>query len=521
MTDAGQSSSVADHLHAISEEWPDNDVDANSTEGARAAQRAEDALYDEFERQATERERQFRGPDKAYEISKELYEKAEKANGQLTEEERALLLSRGDVVGKALAHPDELTVDERYKVLQWSPPDELHAAIRKATGGALSTPEELYAMAHNGNFAHLSPEAKRILASKFWIDATTETHWPRLYWSDTPGNWQAAGLLYERAGMDVAYFSFASLSASSAPDPAPNQGPEDASGDPASSLSGTQLSMQAIMSMMPPPSLLFPGRISRSDPPPPRRQEDSDDEDGPPKKRTRASRDPAGNPAWPPSYPPELAEPSRLFWQDVVKAEFPDKQFEDVKPEVTQRWQALSEAEQAAYAARSEKLRGQAWDQVEEIDAQLGRGETARGKKRVDLPGFDEFMARQEQELEDRAARSRRGGRPRGPPRRETRHRDGQMAWPMHVNAGRFKPLGLFWDDQKAQHPGQELGDVWKVDDVPDEVRRRFEALGEEDRAAYEARSEKLRQEVWDEWEEYERRQARGEAVNRPQRQHP
>jgi hypothetical protein len=95
------------------------------------------------------------------------------------------------------------------------------------------------------------------------------------------------------------------------------------------------------------------------------------------------------------------------------------------------------------------------------------------------------------------------------------------MAWPIHVNSGRFKPLGMFLDEQRAQHPGQELRDVWKVDDVLREVRRRFEALGKEDRTAYEARSEKLRQEVWDEWEEYQRRQARGEMVNLPRRQHP
>jgi hypothetical protein len=201
----------------------------------------------------------------------------------------------------------------------------------------------------------------------------------------------------------------------------------------------------------------------------------------------------------------------------VVKAEFPDKQFEKVKPQVTQRWQALSEAEQAVYTARLEKLRGQAWDQIEEINVKLGRGETAQGLlKRVDLPGLDEFMARQEQELEDRT-RLRRGGRPpRSPPTRDMRGWDGQMAWPIHVNAGRFKALGLFWDDQKTQHPGQELRDVWKSDDVSKEVWRRFEALGEEDRAAHEARSEKLRQEVWDEWEEYERRRARGEMISQP-----
>jgi hypothetical protein len=320
MADGGQSSSVADHPHRTSEEWPDNDVDVNSAEGASAARRAKDAPYDEFERQARERQRQFRGPDKAYEISKELYEKAEKTNDQLTEEERALLLSRGDVVGKALAHPDSLTVEERYRVLQWSPPDELHAAIGRATGGALSTPEELYAMAQNGKFAHLSPEAKRILASKFWIDAATATDWPRWYWNDIPGNWQAAGLLYKQAGMDVIFFAFASMSTSWAPDPAPNQGPGDASGDPASSLSGTQLSMQAILSRMPHPSLLFPGRNNRSDPPRP--QEDSDDEDGLPKKRTRDSRDAAGNPAWPPSDPPELAAVLSIVFKKVCQSVF-------------------------------------------------------------------------------------------------------------------------------------------------------------------------------------------------------
>ena len=401
MADADQSSSVAPHPQHVSEEWPDNDVDVNSPEGAQAAQRAQDALYNEFARQTRERQQQFRGPDKAYEIPKELYQKAEKTNDQLTEEERALLLSRGDVVGKALAHPDSLTLKERYEVLQWSPPNELHAAIRKATDGELSTPEELYAMAHNGNsdkFMHLSPEVKRILASKFWIDATTETHWPRFYWSDVPGNGQAAALLYKRAGMDISFFSFAYLSAYLASDPAPNQGPGNISEVPASSLSGIQPSMQAVLSMLPHPSSLFSG---------------------------------------------------------------------------------------------------------------------------VDRPSLDEFMARQEQEPEDGARLQRKGRPPRGPPTREMRGWDGKLAWPIHVNAGRFKALGLFWDDQKMKHPGESLGDVWKSDDVPKEVLRRFEALGEQDRAAYEARSEKLRQEVWDEWEEYERRRARGEMVRPPQRQHP
>ncbi len=80
----------------------------------------------------------------------------------------------------------------------------------------------------------------------------------------------------------------------------------------------------------------------------------------------------------------------------------------------------------------------------------------------------------------------------------------------------------MFWDDQKAKYPGRELRDVWETDDVGVEVKRRFDALGEEELAAYEARSEALMQEVWDEWEEYERKQALGEMVFMPAyRAHP
>jgi len=216
MADTSQSSPVADTAPAASEEGPDSDVDVSATDGTRAAKRTRDTLYESMERQAAEQERRFRGPDKAYGISKELYDKAEKANDTLTEEERTLLLSQGDVVGKALARPDSLSLEERYAVLQWSPPDELHAAIRKATDSALSTPEELYAAARQGNSADLSPDVKRILASKFWVDAATKNDWSRWFWNEVPGNWQALTLLYQRSGIDVNYLAFASISTSHA-----------------------------------------------------------------------------------------------------------------------------------------------------------------------------------------------------------------------------------------------------------------------------------------------------------------
>src|SRR5262245_45933711 len=52
------------------------------------------------------------GPLVAYQIPQDLYEKAWKHQDQLTEEERHLFLSRGDLVGRALAQPSSLTPEE-------------------------------------------------------------------------------------------------------------------------------------------------------------------------------------------------------------------------------------------------------------------------------------------------------------------------------------------------------------------------------------------------------------------------
>jgi hypothetical protein len=87
--------------------------------------------------------------------------------------------------------------------------------------------------------------------------------------------------------------------------------------------------------------------------------------------------------------------------------------------------------------------------------------------------------------------------------------------WPVHVNFGRFTASALWLDEQRAQHPGQELQDVWKVrHDFIGEAKRRFNELDDEKKAAYKARSEQLRQETWDEWEEYQRRRDSGELLS-------
>lgn len=46
-----------------------------------------------------------------HEIPEELNENARTNNDSLADDERALLLSRGDLIGKALANPDSLTLE--------------------------------------------------------------------------------------------------------------------------------------------------------------------------------------------------------------------------------------------------------------------------------------------------------------------------------------------------------------------------------------------------------------------------
>ena len=102
---------------------------------------------------------------------------------------------------------------------------------------------------------------------------------------------------------------------------------------------------------------------------------------------------------------------------------------------------------------------------------------------------------------------------------RDRRHPDGEMRWPLGVNSGPSKPYGLWPKEQRARYPGQELADVWQVSDYVREASRRFDALSDEDRAVFEARSELLRQEAWDEWEKDERdRELARERGERPRR---
>lgn len=132
-----------------------------------------------------------------YEIDKALYKKAAEHNADLTDDERAMLLSRDDVVGKALAHPESLTTEELHQVMFWPEPDRLRERIQHWTKGTLSEPLELYAKVkealEQGKLQELSDGEVHMVAHNF-----TEVGNPK----DVPGNFEAHHLMRGRLGID-------------------------------------------------------------------------------------------------------------------------------------------------------------------------------------------------------------------------------------------------------------------------------------------------------------------------------
>lgn len=148
-------------------------------------------------------------------IPDSLYEKAHDDPTQLTDEERQLLLSRGDVVGKALATPTELTTAEIHEVLLWPPPDVTSANIQRATGGTLNSPVELFAKAKDAIDrrqldALLSHEEMALLARFFHgPDDEDFSHRERKRRVESPGPGRAYNLVFSLIGVDDDVMVFA------------------------------------------------------------------------------------------------------------------------------------------------------------------------------------------------------------------------------------------------------------------------------------------------------------------------
>ncbi|KAL0930070.1 uncharacterized protein CTRU02_214890 [Colletotrichum truncatum] len=185
-------------------DWPEVDVDSDE-EGTEAMRRAEAAMHATIERSIPQRNQH---PTHEA-IPESLYIKAEKHQDQLTLEERQRLLSRGDVVGKALAYPDSLTIDEIHEVLLWPPVDVVHANIQQATCGTLSTPRELYAKAKDaldrGQFDTMLNDCEIALLSRSFHPVDDPSFSPGTIMEalGEPGNGKALALMSERMGLAV------------------------------------------------------------------------------------------------------------------------------------------------------------------------------------------------------------------------------------------------------------------------------------------------------------------------------
>ncbi|ETS86257.1 hypothetical protein PFICI_00085 [Pestalotiopsis fici W106-1] len=140
------------------------------------------------------------GPPKAFEIPPELYQKAKNQNDELNDDE----VHRGDVVGKALAHPESLTLAEKYDVLGWTEPESLHAAIQRISG--LETPAELLAKAQVSRDS-LSWDEIDLIVKRFQLSSPTPGTSGVDMWRQVPGNLQARALVSACEGIDDEFFN--------------------------------------------------------------------------------------------------------------------------------------------------------------------------------------------------------------------------------------------------------------------------------------------------------------------------
>ncbi|KAH9232411.1 hypothetical protein K456DRAFT_54166 [Colletotrichum gloeosporioides 23] len=448
------------------EDWPDVDGDLDSEEGAEAMRRADAALHATIERSIRQRNAQSAHGGA---FPKSLYIKAQNQQDRLTNEERQLLLSRGDVVGKALARPDSLTTEEMHQALLWPPPDLVLANVQRATGGQLSTPIELYAKGKDaldrGQFnTMLNDDEIALLARRFHArDYPTFSEVGMSRALARPGVAQAAKMLSSMLGLDFAVFHAAlmrqvgqmyPLRQMASPFPGPSlmqpflmpgpevfapQGQLGQRQQPSEIISAmTSLHEQhrlgnitdeevaaqnseyvaALQSSAQVPSLFSPNGFQLPWPP----------------ATSPSNDDRFGSGPWPPIARPQ--NPITIFANEVGVSGY----------EVEPGWTALSGDEKAAYRTRSETLRREAWAQHEAT--------LAEGTSPTALSG----AGPRQRPARNLAGLANRGERFPGVPARP----------------GIITGLGVFRDEQETD---------WQ------EVLRRWEALPEEQRQGYEVRA--------------------------------
>lgn len=196
------------------EDWPELDIDSDTEEYREKQELFEAALSASIHRSIAKQEQQTRFPH----IPPSLYLKAKENQDQLTMEERSLLVSRGDLIGKALGDLASITDEEMHKLFSWPPPDVVRANIQRVTGGSFTTPTELYAkmkeaIDHGELVNTFSDETIRLVARRFHaLDDATFNIADGMQFAHVQGWGEAMSVLRSRQeGLDMSVFMACSI----------------------------------------------------------------------------------------------------------------------------------------------------------------------------------------------------------------------------------------------------------------------------------------------------------------------
>lgn len=439
----------------------------------------------------------------------------------------------------------------------WSPQEELYAAIHKPSGGTIRRPRELLHKARTSapSYESLNVDELELMMLGFQPfvpqQQTLESEWRPGAWLSFPGIQEARNLVLAQEGVDAANEGlFKSVLSHCLNDPGVRQERiarfEAAERDGVTGLlvqedvplgcrpfdynqklremeakmmeehysygrpsapSGSRppRAQEAPCSPLTPPpmptySIWTPGELS-------------------PRAPTRDDVDHHGRPAWPrlPGRYLDYPAPPRVLYQIEQGGKNRGVNFRlEAMREIKSRYNNLTAEEKADYETRSERLRQEAWDEFEQQqDEQKKRQE--EGQTRPSTPPAK--RARLEPYSESSSSSSSSPVLPevvpidsiRDPgessPRSPTRHDMdtlGRPAWPWLP--GKFlvyvpSPWALYKAEHKDDHWDESLG--WLG--VQKQLTRRFNGLAAEEKADYEARSERLRQEAWDTYEQRKR----------------
>ncbi|KAK8067458.1 hypothetical protein PG996_006570 [Apiospora saccharicola] len=425
------------------------------------------------------------GPGKGLEIPQDIYEKAGSRNDELTQSERTLLLSRGDAIGKALAYPKSLTLAEKYEAMGWMNLDELHAAIRQASGGTISQASELMARA-KASLQSLNFEEILLLANQFRAD---QSLWFRR--QQFPGNSEACRLITAQEAIDNELFYQAQ--AYLMDDPKLRKAGY-ARYLAAEENEETGLYIQLYepkgfrkipAHVLAPTRYPFPPLRRELTPEPPTKDLDSSGHFVPTRRDGVDSV--TGQRHWPGFFQYDDGfyplSPKKLFMRDLMRKNGTKKKpLSDV--ELSDQYHALPAEEQSEYEARAETVRLAAWERP--------TGNNWKQLDKLALPREQEtpgLLLAPEVDLT---------GRREGPRCRDGTDLAGNPDWPMLINLHGAYPLP---PDQLLALDLKRTGETGFMI-RGQELETRYDALLPEEKAELETRSEVLRQAAWDEWEE-------------------